>query len=95
MDHRNPDTRRPQFACEVECVHEYVATLHAELPRWGLVVWTAGNVPQRVCGLASGGGIRVRGGVGGVCLSRAFSRSIRPLRGVLSLLKNKPVKMRL
>ena len=21
-----------------------VAALHAELPRWGLVVWTAGNV---------------------------------------------------
>jgi L-ribulose-5-phosphate 4-epimerase len=27
---------------------EIVATLHAELPRWGLVVWTAGNVSQRV-----------------------------------------------
>lgn len=27
---------------------ETVATLHAELPRWGLVVWTAGNVSQRV-----------------------------------------------
>jgi L-ribulose-5-phosphate 4-epimerase len=25
-----------------------VAALHAELPRWGLVVWTAGNVSQRV-----------------------------------------------
>ena len=25
-----------------------VATLHAELPRWGLVVWTAGNVSARV-----------------------------------------------
>ncbi|GGB22524.1 L-ribulose-5-phosphate 4-epimerase [Flexivirga endophytica] len=25
-----------------------VAGLHAELPRWGLVVWTAGNVSQRV-----------------------------------------------
>ncbi|WP_421743443.1 L-ribulose-5-phosphate 4-epimerase [Cellulomonas sp.] len=25
-----------------------VAQLHAELPRWGLVVWTAGNVSQRV-----------------------------------------------
>lgn len=27
---------------------EIVSTLHAELPRWGLVVWTAGNVSQRV-----------------------------------------------
>ena len=25
-----------------------VAALHAELPRWGLVAWTAGNVSQRV-----------------------------------------------
>ncbi|MDM7832259.1 L-ribulose-5-phosphate 4-epimerase [Cellulomonas edaphi] len=29
---------------------EVVALLHAELPRWGLVVWTAGNVSQRVPG---------------------------------------------
>jgi L-ribulose-5-phosphate 4-epimerase len=27
-----------------------VARLHAELPRWGLVAWTAGNVSQRVPG---------------------------------------------
>lgn len=27
---------------------EVVAALHAELTRWGLVVWTAGNVSQRV-----------------------------------------------
>ncbi len=27
---------------------EVVARLHAELPRWELVVWTAGNVSQRV-----------------------------------------------
>lgn len=27
-----------------------VADLHAELPRWGLVVWTAGNVSARVPG---------------------------------------------
>ncbi|GGC08963.1 L-ribulose-5-phosphate 4-epimerase [Cellulomonas carbonis] len=27
---------------------EVVSALHAELPRWGLVVWTAGNVSQRV-----------------------------------------------
>lgn len=33
---------------EVQAVRETVATLHAELPRWGLVVWTAGNVSQRI-----------------------------------------------
>ena len=33
---------------EVARVREVVARLHAELPRWGLVVWTAGNVSQRV-----------------------------------------------
>ncbi|MDO5721521.1 MAG: L-ribulose-5-phosphate 4-epimerase [Actinomycetaceae bacterium] len=30
---------------------ENVARLHAELPRWELVVWTAGNVSERVPGL--------------------------------------------
>jgi L-ribulose-5-phosphate 4-epimerase len=34
---------------------ERVAALHAELPRWGLVVWTAGNVSERVRGDASDG----------------------------------------
>ncbi len=33
---------------EIERTRAVVATLHAELPRWGLVVWTAGNVSQRV-----------------------------------------------
>jgi L-ribulose-5-phosphate 4-epimerase len=33
---------------EVAQVREAVARLHAELPRWGLVVWTAGNISQRV-----------------------------------------------
>ncbi len=33
---------------EVERVRAVVSDLHAELPRWGLVVWTAGNVSQRV-----------------------------------------------
>ena len=32
-----------------------VAALHAELPRWGLVVWTAGNVSARVRGEAADG----------------------------------------
>ncbi len=35
---------------EVSRVREVVARLHAELPRWELVVWTAGNVSQRVEG---------------------------------------------
>ena len=33
---------------EVEQVRALVCDLHAELPRWGLVVWTAGNVSQRL-----------------------------------------------
>jgi L-ribulose-5-phosphate 4-epimerase len=33
---------------EIERTRAVVAALHAELPRWGLVVWTAGNVSQRV-----------------------------------------------
>ncbi|MBX9244594.1 L-ribulose-5-phosphate 4-epimerase [Actinotalea ferrariae] len=32
----------------VQRTREVVAALHAELPRWELVVWTAGNVSQRV-----------------------------------------------
>ena len=55
MNHRNPDTWTPEFAREIERAREYVATLHAELPRWGLVVWTAGNVSQRVRGAAEDG----------------------------------------
>ena len=39
MDHRNPKTWTPEFAREIERVRERVSTLHAELPRWGLVVW--------------------------------------------------------
>jgi L-ribulose-5-phosphate 4-epimerase len=35
---------------EVARVREVVSALHAELPRWELVVWTAGNVSQRVQG---------------------------------------------
>jgi L-ribulose-5-phosphate 4-epimerase len=33
---------------EVEQVRRVVCDLHAELPRWDLVVWTAGNVSQRL-----------------------------------------------
>ncbi len=43
-----------EFSAEVQAevarVRRVVSALHAELPRWGLVVWTAGNVSQRVAG---------------------------------------------
>jgi L-ribulose-5-phosphate 4-epimerase len=42
------DAYGPEVRAEVEQVREIVASLHAELPRWGLVVWTAGNVSQRL-----------------------------------------------
>lgn len=38
----------PEVQAEVVRVRAEVARLHAELPRWELVVWTAGNVSQRV-----------------------------------------------
>ena len=37
-----------EVRADVARVREKVARLHAELPRWGLVVWTAGNVSERV-----------------------------------------------
>ena len=37
-----------EVRAEVARVREVVAGLHAELPRWELVVWTAGNVSQRL-----------------------------------------------
>ena len=55
MDHRNPATWTPEFAQEVERTRKCVADLHAELPRWELVVWTAGNVSQRIRGEAIDG----------------------------------------
>jgi L-ribulose-5-phosphate 4-epimerase len=44
------DEYSAEVRAEVARVREVVARLHAELPRWGLVVWTAGNVSQRVAG---------------------------------------------
>lgn len=38
----------PQVQDAVAATRERVARLHAELPRWELVVWTAGNVSERV-----------------------------------------------
>ncbi|WP_448062149.1 L-ribulose-5-phosphate 4-epimerase [Cellulomonas hominis] len=42
------DTYPRDVRAAVERTRVVVAALHAELPRWGLVVWTAGNVSQRV-----------------------------------------------
>lgn len=55
MDHRDPSTWTPRFAEEVQRTREVVAALHAELPKWELIVWTAGNVSQRVVGPAPDG----------------------------------------
>jgi L-ribulose-5-phosphate 4-epimerase len=37
-----------ELRAEIDRTRALVARLHAELPRWELVVWTAGNVSQRV-----------------------------------------------
>src|SRR5699024_12594157 len=39
-----------EHRAEVERVREHVCALHAELPRWGLVTWTSGNISARVPG---------------------------------------------
>jgi len=39
-----------EVAASVARLREQVAALHAELTRWGLVVWTAGNISARVPG---------------------------------------------
>ena len=51
LDRYDDEVRR-----EVGRVRGVVAGLHGELPRWGLVVWTAGNVSQRVRVPAAAGG---------------------------------------
>ena len=38
----------PEVLDEVKQVREVVATLHEQLIKWNLVVWTAGNVSQRL-----------------------------------------------
>jgi len=43
-------TLTSDLADTVATIRAEVAHLHAELPRWGLVVWTAGNVSARVPG---------------------------------------------
>lgn len=38
----------PALRAAIDATKVKVARLHAELPKWGLVVWTAGNVSERV-----------------------------------------------
>jgi L-ribulose-5-phosphate 4-epimerase len=38
----------PAIRAAIEATKEKVARLHEELPKWGLVVWTAGNVSERI-----------------------------------------------
>lgn len=40
--------RAERTRAEIESVRAEVAQLHAHLPRWGLIAWTAGNVSQRL-----------------------------------------------
>ena len=48
----NPTTAIPDsMRAAVDKAKKAVADLHAELPRWELVAWTAGNVSQRVPGI--------------------------------------------
>src|SRR5512132_350893 len=49
MNEHSP-TVTAEVADVVASLRAEVAQLHAELPRWGLVVWTAGNVSARVPG---------------------------------------------
>ena len=48
MTARGLDAYPSEVRDAVARTRDVVAALHAELPRWGLVVWTAGNVSQRV-----------------------------------------------
>src|SRR6476620_7688190 len=49
MNQHRP-TGNAEIADVVASLRAEVARLHGELPRWGLVVWTAGNVSARVPG---------------------------------------------
>src|SRR3712207_9486780 len=50
MTARALDAYPQELRDAVARTRDVVAALHAELPRWGLVVWTAGNVSARVPG---------------------------------------------
>lgn len=45
----------PEMAAKIQEARREVCALHTELIKWGLVVWTAGNVSQRVRGEAGDG----------------------------------------
>ena len=45
-----PGEIHPSLRDAVDHAKKHVAHLHSELPRWELVVWTAGNVSQRIKG---------------------------------------------
>lgn len=49
-DHAATHAWSPQMRAAVERTQQVVCDLHSELTKWGLVVWTAGNVSQRVRG---------------------------------------------
>lgn len=48
MAEPSSETIPPEAAEAVRAARVRLTALHAELPRWGLVVWTAGNVSERV-----------------------------------------------
>jgi L-ribulose-5-phosphate 4-epimerase len=50
MSTSTPTTFSPEVEAAILAVREDVAALHAELVRYGLVVWTGGNVSGRVPG---------------------------------------------
>lgn len=50
---------KPEIAAAVEAARQQVSMLHADLVRYGLVVWTAGNVSARVRGTEPDGDLMV------------------------------------
>lgn len=46
----NPETTAPATLAAIAAIRGELCALHAELVRYGLVVWTAGNVSARVPG---------------------------------------------
>ncbi|WDF33646.1 L-ribulose-5-phosphate 4-epimerase [Arthrobacter agilis] len=50
MSAATPTTFSPEVESAIQAVRQDVAALHAELVRYGLVVWTGGNVSGRVPG---------------------------------------------
>ena len=67
-----------------------VATLHGELLRWGLVVWTAGNVSARVRGGADADDLVVIK-PSGLGYDELTAESKAELQNVLAALKDRPL----